>query len=66
MKRWRQHLVVVAVLVLAAGAGAREAVGADPSPAPELTAVDVGGLAVSLESFKARKHVVLVFYHGHR
>lgn len=34
-------------------------------PAPNFTAQDVAGLAVSLEDYKDRKHVVLVFYLWH-
>ncbi len=33
--------------------------------APELTLEDIGGRQISLDDFRGKKHVVLVFYRGH-
>lgn len=56
--------VAMGFLILAVFLGSPAAHAAD-DPAPDFTAVDVSGLAVSLESFKGQKHVVLVFYWSH-
>lgn len=56
--------LVLACAIVALFVGPHAARAAD-EPAPGFTAVDVAGVAISLESFKDKKHVVLVFYWNH-